>query len=274
MPCGLYTAQNNLLFIALSNLPAAEYQLIYQLKILSTALLSKIILGRALSVLKWLSLLILTGGVALIEWRPDEQQVEGNRMLGVGAVLSACVTSGLAGVLMEKLMKQKGVSMWVTNIQVATVSMFISLAATLANDGASIWQDGFFQGYYYLVWLVIVLQAVGGLIIASVMKYADNILKCFANALSISISCLLSAMVLEEFIPSFNFIAGTGFVLLAIFLYSAPVGAEAEVKPKKQLTPGQMVCRSFDEELHVEELHDFTAKGMLPGKLIDEGALY
>lgn len=249
-PCVLYTVQNNLLFIALSNLTGAEYQVLYQLKILSTALLSKLILGKALNGIKWFALGILTSGVAIIEWRPSEQQVHGTRFLGVAAVLAACVTSGLAGVLMEKLMKQKGVSMWVTNIQVSSVSMLISLMAVWLNDGEAVFKDGFFQGYNSLVWLVIILQAVGGLVIASVMKYADNILKCFGSALSISISCLASAIVIEEFIPTFNFIAGTCMVLLAVFFYTMPSGAaQAKLKPTEELM--QQMELELENRLHL-----------------------
>eukprot|EP01034_Spumella_vulgaris_P039692 gene39692-49044_t len=36
---------------------------------------------------------------------------------------------------------------------------------------------GFFHGYNYTVWSVIALQAIGGLVVAVVIKYADNILK-------------------------------------------------------------------------------------------------
>ncbi len=37
--------------------------------------------------------------------------------------------------------------------------------------------QGFFYGYTPFVWYVVVLNATGGLLVALVIKYADNILK-------------------------------------------------------------------------------------------------
>eukprot|EP00929_Paragymnodinium_shiwhaense_P028800 TRINITY_DN16628_c0_g1_i1.p1 TRINITY_DN16628_c0_g1~~TRINITY_DN16628_c0_g1_i1.p1 ORF type:complete len:378 (-),score=72.65 TRINITY_DN16628_c0_g1_i1:158-1291(-) len=229
-PCFLYTVQNNMLFVALSNLPGAEYQVTYQLKILSTALLSTLILGRRFSTVQWMALFLLTGGVSLIQMRQADVSARGDRLLGLGAVLCACLTSGLAGVLMEVLMKRKGVSMWLTNLQVALVSMVIGLAAALMTDGKAILEHGMFQGYSGIVWLVVWLQAGGGLVIASVMKYADNVLKCFGNALSISASCLVSAYILDEFELDQMFAGGTALVVLAIFLYSVPSNVIPKLK--------------------------------------------
>ena len=69
IPSALYTLQNNLLFISLSNLDPATYQVTYQLKILTTALFSVLMLGKKLDSFKWISLVILMFGVSLVQWQ-------------------------------------------------------------------------------------------------------------------------------------------------------------------------------------------------------------
>lgn len=240
VPGLLYTVQNNLLFISLSNLSGAVYQVTYQLKILTTAVLSVVILGKSLGTTKWSALFMLTAGVALIQMPrgppPEDadaaeadlttttsQHPEGNALVGLVAVLSACVTSGLAGVYLEKILKQTDASIWLRNIQLAICGSALGLLGAVWQDGAKIREGGFLQGYNRLVWGVILLQAVGGLVVAAVLKYADNLLKCFGNALSICISCLLSAVLLREFVPDKLFVLGTLLVLMATYVYSIGV---------------------------------------------------
>jgi len=60
------------------------------------------------------------------------------------------------------------------------------------KDGAAISKEGFFVGYNWVVWMAITFQAVGGLLVALVVNYADNIAKNFATSISIIISFFFS----------------------------------------------------------------------------------
>eukprot|EP01068_Selenidium_serpulae_P013286 Selendium_serpulae@DN5948_c0_g2_i1.p1 len=235
VPSGLYVIQNNLIFVALSNINGALYQVTYQLKILTTAVLSVMILSKVLGARKWGALFLLTIGVALIQiptetsWTPREGA---NQFVGICAVLAACVTSGFAGVFLEKMLKGGTSSIWVRNIQLATFGTILATVGVMGKDGNKIREGGFFQGYSMLVWAVICIQALGGLIVATVLKFADNILKCFGNAVAIVLSCLLSWLVLNDFIPNQFFAVGTCFVIAATYFYT--VEGKPTISPRKK----------------------------------------
>ena len=82
-------------------------------------------------------------------------------------------------------------------MQLSTFGLIIALVTAFGKDGRAILTEGFFQGYTHWVVVVIVLQAMGGLIVAAIIKYADNILKSFAAALSIVGSTIISAWVFD-----------------------------------------------------------------------------
>ncbi|XP_060934753.1 solute carrier family 35 member A3a [Limanda limanda] len=226
IPSGIYTLQNNLLYVALSNLDAATYQVTYQLKILTTALFSVSMLGRRLGIYQWLSLLILMAGVALVQWpsdsaAPSAKEVEdpSTGFIGVAAVLVACCSSGFAGVYFEKILKESKQSVWVRNIQLGMFGLVFGLFGMMTYDGERVKESGMFQGYNKVTWAVVALQALGGLVIAAVIKYADNILKGFATSLSIIMSTVISYFWLQDFDPTGVFFLGALLVITATFLY-------------------------------------------------------
>lgn len=230
IPSGLYALQNNLLYIALSNLEAATFQVTYQLKILSTAAFSIWLLGRSLNREKWLALVLLMIGVTLVQTESvssssttcaNTESTSQKPLVGLLAVLTSCVSSGFAGCYFEKILKTSTTSMWIRNIQLGLCGACFSFIGMIVSDFNSIKnQGGMFQGYNSLTWFVVVNQALGGLLVSLVVKYADNILKGFATSISIILSGILSFYLLD-FQPSFLFITGTGVVISATVLYGA-----------------------------------------------------
>uniref|UniRef100_A0A915Q4G5 UDP-N-acetylglucosamine transporter n=1 Tax=Setaria digitata TaxID=48799 RepID=A0A915Q4G5_9BILA len=230
IPASLYVVQNNLLFLALSKLDAATYQVTYQMKILTTALFSVILLRKKLNGQKWLSLLLLTGGVALVQLpkgldkavasQPNlSLPANSERMVGLLAVIVACFLSGFAGVYFEKALKTSSLSLWIRNLQLAFFSIFGGFFMVWFYDFEKVNELGFFQGYNSLIWTVVLLQAYGGLVIALVVKYADNILKGFAVSLSIILSSFMSYWLMGDFQPSLIFVVGALVVVFSTFLY-------------------------------------------------------
>jgi len=242
VPAFLYVVQNNLLFLALSKLDAATYQVTYQLKILTTAFFSVTMLSRRLNILKWLSLIMLTTGVALVQIPKDSFNgskanpkklkhglEDSNQFIGLIAIIAACFSSGFAGVYFERILKTSAISLWMRNLQLAFFSIFGAFAMTLLYDWDQVTNYGFFQGYNSVIWVVVALQAYGGLLIALVVKYADNILKGFATSLSILLSSLISWWFLEDFEPTLLFIVGASIVVGSTFLYGYEPPAPAAV---------------------------------------------
>ena len=224
IPSVVYVVQNNLLYFSLSNLDAVVYQVCYQLKILTTAVFSITMLGRSLSCMKWTALFILTVGVALVQtssMASGDKKSADNAFLGFVAVLSACFTSGFSGVFFERVLKGSSTSLWIRNIQMGLSSITIALISAFANDGDEIRRVGFFFGYNRVVLMVIFLQAIGGLTVAVVVNYADNILKGFAASYSIVCS-LIVEMMFFKFELTFQFVLGAILVNLATYVYSRP----------------------------------------------------
>lgn len=327
VPAVLYTIQNNVIYTALNNLEATTFQVGYQSKVVTTAVLSVLMLNRSLSGTKWLALLILTAGIVLTQLQPAtdgrrgalaaasasasatsaapavagfkaagaevaaadgavatsvatvilggdsdiitatsawsstgagaeaeavddnggedgkksakkggtrapkpipqpldfEKDSHNNQLVGMIAVMVASFCSAFAGVYFEKILKGTAPSVWVRNAQLAFFSMLIGLggyAFSLDPDDAFRAMD-YFRGYNALVYILIAVQALGGLIIACVVKYADNILKGFATAMSIVLCGILSAMFMG-FFPNVMFVTGSATVILATLLYSKP----------------------------------------------------
>ncbi len=124
-----------------------------------------------------------------------------------------------------------------SRVLMASGSILIALCAVHASTAAAAeWNPAVFskedtlkirttgptEGEYWSpVWLVVLDSAIGGLIVAVVVKYADNILKGYATSVSIILSSVFSVLFLS-FMPSFVWVLGTLGVLASTVLYGMP----------------------------------------------------
>ena len=185
LPSSLYVFQNNLQMYAVKHLTATTFIVCSQLKIVTTAIFSSIFLGFRLSRVRLLSIVMLTMGVTLVQTHNLVSTEAQSSSTGLAAVLTAVAISGLAGVLLEFIYKEHDSSIWTKNFHLSLLSLPIAWLAALRSVNSSSSTQEFFYGYDQYVVLVVVLQAIGGLLVAAVLKYADSVIKCFAVSTSI-----------------------------------------------------------------------------------------
>merc|ERR1719204_2614620 len=201
VPAGLYLFQNNILFIAISNLEAGVYQVTYQLKILTTAAFHVVMLKKTQTSRQVQALLVLMVGVSLVQLSNSSEKVsvsssDQNMFVGLAAVLTACISSGFAGVYFEMVLKTTDTGMWLRNCQLAFWSLCLSPFSCF-DSWATIKENGPFYGFNWTTIVIIVLQVVGGFSVAFVVKYADSVAKGFATSVSIIISTFISIVYFE-----------------------------------------------------------------------------
>lgn len=221
----IYGIMNILSFVALRNVSAGIFAICAQLKILTTATFSTIMLDRHYSATKWRALFSLMIGVVLFSepvWNRAEtwESADGNFFLGSAAVLTEVTLSGFASIYFEKIIKTSTQSMqlniWERNFQLALGSFPVYLAFILHNGGGKV---GYFGGWSPITLLLAFLGAAGGLLVALSIKYGDAILKTLATTGAIVLSSLLDHRFLGGPLTATMILAGC-VVVTSIFDYT------------------------------------------------------
>ena len=242
IPALLYLVQNTLLYVALANLTAPTFQVTYQAKLVTTAIVSVFMLNRKYSFQQWVCLVTLSVGVAVVVLdkesdKKEEEQKQGENQslfLGLGAVSIACLSSALAGVYFEKVIKsvkksaggdlQKPVSVWMRNIQLAFFTVVIALIQGFFAKPDEKIPKGvhYLHGFTFWPWVLVGLQAGGGLLVAAVIKYADNVLKGLATAVSVCFATVVSVVLFHTAITG-QFLMGAAVILVSVYFFSNPI---------------------------------------------------
>ena len=255
----IYGAMNILSFVSLRNISAGMFTIFAQLKILTTATCSSVMLQRSYSMTKWRALISLMMGVLLFSepiWNNDDNSnlpEGGNVFLGTMAVLIEVTLSGFASIYFEKVIKTdpEQLGIWERNYQLAFGSIPIYLMFILWDGGGTV---GYGGGWSVVAGVLAFLGAAGGMLVALSIKHGDSILKTLATTGAIVLSATLDHFMLGGPLTSIMCIAGVQ-VIISICNYTFDASPpETPLQVQKPVTP----TTSAEQE---EEMIGLTKNG-------------
>lgn len=226
----LYGANNNLVIYLQRYMDPSTYQVLSNLKIGSTALFYCLCLRHRLPARQGLALLLLMA--AGVCYAAGGLQNPGNlpsgpppaaaaspmplhiTPLGLLLLVVYCLISGLSSVYTELLMKRQRLPLALQNLFLYTFGVLLNLGLH-AGGGPG---PGLLEGFSGWAALVVLSQALNGLLMSAVMKHGSSITRLFVVSCSLVVNAMLSAALLRLQLTAAFFLA-TLLIGLAVRLY-------------------------------------------------------
>jgi UDP-galactose transporter len=233
-PAFCYFVSNNCMFYIIRHLGASAFQIMNNLKVLSTGVFMRVFLDRKLSWMQWKALIMLVIGCMVTQL--NAKAVEGSHVVGqsflagYALVFLSAVASGAGGAFSEKLLKAKGTeqqklngredSIHWKNMQLYMFGMIFGLVSLrMDTKSESSPRQNLFEGFNAFTYATVATLAICGLLVSFILKYLDNIAKCFCAALSMLCVALLDSAMKHEMMP-LRVVLGIVLTVLAIEQYS------------------------------------------------------
>lgn len=250
-PALLNALEGNLNYVVLRYLDAATVSVLWNLKILLTAVLFRYVLKHPLSELHIMAIGLLILGVLTSQsdrFRhndsnspKDSQDVAiGLSLALVGVTLSSC-----ASVFAEWTLKRQSECpfLW-QSVQIYGFGVLFNALGLALVDRELLLSEGFFRGYSDWTVVVIIVNSIGGVFMACILKYLDNIACVYSHSMAMMFTTLLS-MIFFAFSPSLEFACGLGILVISMYLYHHPL---AQVATEKETSPAVSATSSEDDD--------------------------
>lgn len=233
---GLYTMNNQLSFYVYM---LADPGTIFLFKAASTMIVASIqclCIGKRFSEEQWKAMFLQGVGMVIVQYNPCRSASRYKPVAYMLMTLSAVLTA-LCAVRNEYLVKNYKIGLNVQNAVLYSGGAWMNLFAFffLPNPNSTQAKIGFFDGYNNPLAIGVVFSnAMIGLAITAVYKYADAVTKCIASDITAVLLCIVSSMFFE-LTPSITMWCGVIVVCFAVHLYtSAPTPPPS---PKTEPSP-------------------------------------
>ncbi|GLT79736.1 hypothetical protein SLA2020_512130 [Shorea laevis] len=249
IPSIIYLVHNNVQFATLMYVDTSTYQIMGNLKIVTTGILFRLFLKRKLSNLQWMAIILLAVGTTTSQVKGcGEASCESlfsapiqGYMFGI---LSACL-SALAGVYTEFLMKKNNDSLYWQNVQLYTFGAIFNMGRLLLDDFRGGFENGpwwqrLFSGYTITTWMVVLNLGSTGLLVSWLMKYADNIVKVYSTSMAMLLTMILSVF-LFNFRPTLQLFLGIIVCTMSLHMYFAPPNVLLDLPSTRKRDPESLI---------------------------------
>lgn len=253
-PAFLYCLYNNLSYINLKLVDPTTYYCLMQFRIVLTGIIYQILFKRKLTITQWISLLVLTLGCIIKEWgliinktsqqgvnnlnaTKDVSSEKGSNAFFVTSVTSLWVTSSIllqmfcscfAGVYNEYLLKDSSTA---ASADVILQNIFMYIDSAICNfilylrshsdnaDKLSSDMNSYHLLKDPLIIILVLNNALSGLVASLFLKSLNSILKTFAASLELFAVALLAWIIFHDPIDIYTIIALI-LVSLALTVYA------------------------------------------------------
>ncbi|KAG7956389.1 hypothetical protein I3843_11G121800 [Carya illinoinensis] len=252
IPSVIYLIHNNVQFATLTYVDTSTYQIMGNLKIVTTGILFRLFLRRKLSNLQWMAIILLAIGTTTSQIKGCGEAscdslfsapIQGY-MLGI---LSACLSAS-AGVYTEFLMKKNNDSLYWQNVQLYMFGAIFNMARLVVDDFRGGFENGpwwhrIFDGYSITTWMVVLNLGSTGLLVSWLMKYADNIVKVYSTSMAMLLTMVLSVY-LFNFKPTLQLFLGIFICMMSLHMYFAPPNMLVDLPSTTKAAPESLkeVC--------------------------------
>lgn len=134
--------------------------------------------------------------------------------LGLLLLILYCLISGLSSVYTELLMKRQRLPLALQNLFLYTFGVLLNLGLHVGGGPG----PGLLEGFSGWAALVVLSQALNGLLMSAVMKHGSSITRLFVVSCSLVVNAVLSAVLLRLQLTAAFFLA-TLLIGLAMRLY-------------------------------------------------------
>eukprot|EP00118_Oscarella_pearsei_P028482 m.311594 g.311594 ORF g.311594 m.311594 type:complete len:382 (+) comp85090_c0_seq1:36-1181(+) len=221
VPALIYMISNNFHYFMLLYSNPASINIIANVRLPMVAAVYRIILGRKISLIRFVAMGGLLVGVIV-------SQIKFNMSFSVSPfglllILIKCSLSVVGGVYSELVFKHHKSDFYLLNLQMYAWGLLLNAAAFIYKSEKSLDKvmETFFDGFTLLVWISIWAGVLAGLLTGAIVKHLDNISKTFCTSVA---SILLGILTFHFHVGDFQltpmFFMGGAIIAVSSYIYS------------------------------------------------------